>query len=178
MRDNIDTQSQDFDPSDYPSLDIALQEAKEAVDEQINEIDVIDDKVGTILGFTGIIFSVIVGTNIRTMFSLWTAPNWSFYLLLGAIFFVILSISFNVWAYRVKDYSAGPEPIKVEEEYAKKDTGWVKAKLLAIYVEVYMSNGGTVKTKTKFLRLSTYFLFTGLFLIAIRFSYKLFLRCL
>lgn len=172
-------EKKNFNPNNYPSLDVALQEAKEAVDEQIEEIDAIDDKVGTILGFTGIIFSVIVGSNFRSIYSFWSmTPNWSLYLLLGAIFLVLLSISLNVWAYRVKDYSAGPNPEKLIDNYAKKNKKWVKAKLVAIYIKAYEGNEETVEGKTDRLRWSTYALFSGLFLIAIRFSYKIILRCL
>lgn len=169
-------QEQNFDPDDFPSLDIALKEAKEAVEEQIQEVDAIDDKVGTILGFTGIIFSVLVGSSFRTIFSWYNTPTWSLLLLLWAIFLIISSVGLDVWAYRLKDYSAGPDPENILNEYTRRDTNWVKAKLIAIYVKAYEDNEGLVKEKTKGLRWATYCLFLGLFLIAIRYSCTITMR--
>lgn len=166
-----------LDPEDYVSVDISYRETKEAVDQQIEEVDAIDDKIGVVLGFTGIIFSVLVSMNISTFFILRT-PIWSSALFLCSLVLILFSVLFSVLGYRIKDYSAGPNPEEFMKKYIKKDPDWVKAQLTAFYVSAYEENEGIVENKKKWLLFAIYFLFSGLCLSAIRFSYKILMRCI
>lgn len=160
------------DNPQYPGTNVVYEIVREAFARQVDSIDSIDTKANIILGFTGVVLSIIFGSNLVNPFNL--EACWQKILFYFSLLFIFLSAVFSMWAYKIREFKTAPEPRKA---YDNVDNSKKQLKLIiaAAIVKSYEANEKKIENKRRFVGLAVGSLFLGLAILFVVFSHYIYL---
>lgn len=165
-----------FSEDEYPSRDVAYKKLDGMVDRQLRQIDAIDSKIGSTLGFTGVVLSILLSNKIGSFVTIFTDPKWLDFIYLGAVALVFASLIFNIFAHKSRDYKGGPTTDNIIDVYIKADPKWTKIRMAKELSVSYRENKDIIEKKLDKFNLSLWLLFGGLGLMAVHWAYTIFNR--
>jgi hypothetical protein len=143
----LDPKSKPNDPRSvpqYPSLDFIFDEVSRQVDRQFAQIDFLNTKAGILLGFSGVILTLILASA-GTLVSTGTNPAWTwnwvtFPSIIGATVCAILAMIAALMAYGVRKFRWDPQPRNLAEQYLHKSSETTKLQLLSNKIQTLEEN--------------------------------------
>jgi hypothetical protein len=135
----------------YPSLDIAFEEAKRILDSQLSQIEALDVKASILIASSGVLltlFLTVLPGMIRSLDSLILGG------IIAAIVSVILSAIFGVIAFRLKVYENIPSIESLIGKYLTWEEPHAKYHMLFEFKRSYEHNRKEIEPKVWRVKLS------------------------
>lgn len=139
----------DSSPS-LPSLDIALDLARDRTTAQLGAIDALDAKANFVLTSASVVVatSLAVGGNAALFASSAALARVVRVVLLFFVILIYLGIVACVFkAYKARDYKQAPVPRKLHEKYIHRPASQTKEYMLMALSDVYDANAVAIKNK-------------------------------
>ena len=141
------------------SSNLIFDEVRRQLELQLNALESVDNKVGIMIGFNGVIFGIAASINRDIISYLWIFR-------IGLIA-LLISLLFAVISYWFRKYAADPEPGALLKYYLNEEEQSTRKQILANYVRAYYINGGILKEKVIMAKLSIIILCGGILLVFI-----------
>lgn len=149
---------------EYPSLDIAFEEAKRVLGFQFAQIDGLDTKASILIGFSAVLltlFLTVMPGMIRRSDVVTSG------VLIGSFISVVMSLAFAIAAIRLKTFSNIPSIESLIDKYLGWQEKHTKYHMLFEFKRAFNGNRGIIKPKIRWVGLSLVSLEIGIVLCAI-----------
>ncbi len=155
---------------EYPSLDIAFEEAKRVLDFQFSQIDGLDTKASILLGFSGVLLPVFL-TALPSMLRYIDLTTQA--MAVGTLVSLSFSAIVAIIAITLKVYSNAPTVESLLEKYLAWQEKHTKYHLLHEFKRVFAHNSDMIRPKIRFVRWSLVLLEIGIVLSLATLLYQL-----
>lgn len=125
-----------------PSLDVVLDQTREAVHEQSERISSLDTKLGVLLGLSGVMLAALVSSpSIRSA----TPPVRI--MLIVAVALIFCSLLAAAWGYWIRKYQVAPDPMILRQAYLSEAPEETKLALVDYLATAYVWNQRRIVSK-------------------------------
>lgn len=146
------------------ALDFVYSEVSKARWNQRRLNDSLDKKGGTLLGFMGVILTLLIGGVFQFKEIILRWPLFYKYIILSSLICLGLSIFFDILAIDIRGYKNANRPETLIDNYLKRgeDSSYTKLKVTTSRSEAYHDNCQPLKRRAWFLQIALWLLTIGL----------------
>jgi hypothetical protein len=118
------------------SLDFIFDEVSRQIDSQSSRIDALNEKASIILGFSGVILTLLMSSAATIALKSWI----TFISICIAAFLAAVTMVTSALAYGIRKYRLDPDPESLAKGYLDQPLDVVKLQVLSNKIETYKKN--------------------------------------
>lgn len=130
-------------PPHPPSLDIVYAEVKERLNAQLQQVESLDTKAGTVLSVASIVMTLGAGLGVTGE----DLSDTSLALVIGSAVTYAMTMFFGFRSYWLRNFRRDPQPGPLRDSYLFQPTDFTKRRLIASMVESFEDNQPLVESK-------------------------------